>query len=385
MQDVPSGERVGRSRPGEGRLQNLPQATWPGWPCLTARLHLVPHAAAPHAAPEFWAPRVQELSPITRQAAVSAALRVSRMPQEANISRDQCKHLHRMSRVRRCRMNQVDPCCSSAQPGRNEDPQERQSRPRRIRPRHVAFAIGLMAMAMAQFWVTDDRAPREAADLPLTIWSQAGSDDGVTMTAGTPQAGGAATADNTADDRADHHSSVELRAGTELVAPAVFKCRAVRKDESVAAGQYPVPLPPFSKGVFPCTRCHDEPDDFNLTKRNLTLDHTNIKLAHGPREQWCYGCHNPTNRDKLRLAGGRTVSFRNSYELCGQCHGPKLRDWRLGIHGRRTGCWNGEQQYLLCVHCHSPHSPKFRKLKPKPRPKKPSEIRPGRRRAGVER
>jgi len=153
-----------------------------------------------------------------------------------------------------------------------------------------------------------------------------------------------------------------------------FDCKPVRKDKSADENQYPVPLPPFSKDIFPCTRCHDKPEDYNTTKRTLTLEHLNIHLNHGPREQWCYGCHNPTFRDKLRLAGGRLVSFKKSYELCGQCHGPKLRDWRKGIHGRRVGCWNGKRQYLLCVHCHSPHSPKFPKIKPMPRPKKPSEI-----------
>ncbi len=163
----------------------------------------------------------------------------------------------------------------------------------------------------------------------------------------------------------------------ELLEPAAFECAPVAADTGVTEKQYPVPLPPFSKDVFPCTRCHDKPEDFNPVKRNLTLDHLNIKLVHGPREQWCYGCHNPTNRDTLRLAGGRAISFSESYELCGQCHGTKLRDWRLGIHGRRTGCWNGKRKYLLCVHCHSPHAPKFAPLAPLPRPKKPSELTGG--------
>ena len=155
---------------------------------------------------------------------------------------------------------------------------------------------------------------------------------------------------------------------------SVFDCRPVRNDDSSQSDQYPVPLPPFSKNIFPCTRCHDRPDDHNATPRTLTLEHLDIKLVHGPREQWCYDCHNPSDRDHLRLAGGRLISFTKSYELCGQCHGEKLRDWRLGIHGRRIGCWNGKREYLLCVHCHNPHSPKFKPLKPKPRPKMPSEI-----------
>jgi len=159
-----------------------------------------------------------------------------------------------------------------------------------------------------------------------------------------------------------------------LLVPPMFACRSVRSDEVVGAEQYPVPKPPFSKDVYPCTRCHDKPDDFNPTPRNLVAMHKEIKLAHGSREQWCYDCHNPSYRDRLRLAGGRLVTFEASYELCGQCHGEKLRDWRRGIHGRRIGCWNGKRQYLLCVNCHSPHAPRFKAMHPKPRPKRPDEI-----------
>jgi hypothetical protein len=168
---------------------------------------------------------------------------------------------------------------------------------------------------------------------------------------------------------------------TASARPAIdLGCLPVKKDDRVDDHQYPVPRPPFSTDVFPCSRCHDKPTDFNLTPRTLTLEHVDIDLNHGPREQWCYGCHSPTHRDTLRLAGGREIGFERSYELCGQCHGEKLRDWRLGIHGRRTGCWNGRREYLLCVHCHDQHSPKFKPLRPEPRPRRPSEIHAGGRR-----
>ena len=161
--------------------------------------------------------------------------------------------------------------------------------------------------------------------------------------------------------------------GDPLLVPALYTCRPVAKDEAAVA-QYPVPKPPFSEGIYPCTRCHDKPDDSNPTPRNLVAMHQTITLRHGPRERWCYDCHNPSGRDQLRLASGRLVSFETSYELCGQCHGEKLRDWRVGVHGRRIGCWNGERQYLLCVNCHNPHAPKFKPMSPLPRPKEPSEI-----------
>ncbi len=163
-----------------------------------------------------------------------------------------------------------------------------------------------------------------------------------------------------------------------LILPPRFACNPVRSDEAAASEQYPVPKPPFSPGMYPCTRCHDKPDDFNPNPRNLLAMHKDIQLVHGTREQWCYDCHNPSYRDKLRLAGGRLVGFDASYELCGQCHGEKLRDWRYGIHGRRIGCWNGQREYLLCVNCHNPHSPKFKPIHPRPRPKRPDEIQLGR-------
>ena len=175
------------------------------------------------------------------------------------------------------------------------------------------------------------------------------------------------------DDRVETAAPVP-DAVPSLVVPALFTCRAVARNDTHATDQYPVPPPPFSKDIYPCTRCHDKPDDFNTTPRVLLTQHTNIHLDHGSRERWCYDCHNPSNRDRLRLASGRLIPFEISFELCGQCHGEKLRDWRAGIHGRRIGCWNGERQYLLCVNCHNPHAPKFKRMHPLPRPQRPDEI-----------
>jgi hypothetical protein len=44
------------------------------------------------------------------------------------------------------------------------------------------------------------------------------------------------------------------------------------------------------------------------------------------------------------------------------------------VHGKRTGYWNGQKQYLLCVNCHNPHSPHFKPIKPKPAPVPPRDI-----------
>ena len=136
-----------------------------------------------------------------------------------------------------------------------------------------------------------------------------------------------------------------------------------------------VPPPPFSDGIFPCSMCHD-PKTMppNTKRRPLEGMHADIVLKHGPESRWCLDCHDAQNRDRLHLVNGDRIEFSASYLLCGQCHGDKLRDWRVGVHGKRTGSWNGPKQYLLCVNCHNPHAPHFKALKPMPPPVHPEQI-----------
>jgi hypothetical protein len=133
-----------------------------------------------------------------------------------------------------------------------------------------------------------------------------------------------------------------------------------------------VPKPPFTDGIFPCSDCHSGME-VNTKRRVLTDEHTNIIFKHAEKQRWCLDCHNANDRDMLRLYDGRLIPFTESYNLCGQCHGDIFRDWKAGIHGKRTGSWNGEKTYRLCVHCHDPHNPKFKAIKPEPAPIRPSE------------
>lgn len=141
------------------------------------------------------------------------------------------------------------------------------------------------------------------------------------------------------------------------------------------ADEYAVEAPPFSDGIFPCSDCHSGIDP-NPVKRNLVDMHDDISsiFDHDSENRWCLDCHDIKNRDSLRLASGKLLDFKESYKLCGQCHGEKYRDWKVGVHGKRTGEWNGKKEYLLCVHCHNPHSPRFKELTPEPPPVKPEEI-----------
>lgn len=140
----------------------------------------------------------------------------------------------------------------------------------------------------------------------------------------------------------------------------------------MARESFPVPLPPFTPGVFPCTGCHDPAQAVNTQRRVLQKPHAGIQLHHDEEHRWCLDCHNAQNRDVLRSASGEPIPFAESYRLCGQCHGLQYRDWKAGVHGKRTGEWNGRKEYLLCVNCHDPHSPKFKQLSPLPPPLRPN-------------
>jgi hypothetical protein len=137
-----------------------------------------------------------------------------------------------------------------------------------------------------------------------------------------------------------------------------------------------VQAPPFSDGIFPCSECHKDLVP-NPKKRVLVEMHDSISAIfnHDKENRWCLDCHDMKNRDYLKLASGSLLDFKESYKLCGQCHGDKLRDWKVGVHGKRTGDWNGKKEYLLCVNCHNPHSPKFKGFKPEPPPVRQEDIR----------
>lgn len=139
-------------------------------------------------------------------------------------------------------------------------------------------------------------------------------------------------------------------------------------------GDYPLATPPpiLSSEVFPCSGCHAGME-VNTEQREL-LFHAEKKIkGHAERERWCLDCHNPEDRDRLRLINGRLVKFTDSHRLCGQCHGSIYKDWKAGVHGKRTGYWDGPKKYFLCTSCHDPHSPRFKPLAPKPVPFRPEE------------
>ena len=151
----------------------------------------------------------------------------------------------------------------------------------------------------------------------------------------------------------------------------LFAWRGERPAWGADSEEFAVPPPPLSEDYYPCAEnCHNDMDT-DPTPRELEDEHDDVELHHAEQFRWCLDCHDADDRDKLHLQSGEKLDFEHSYRLCGQCHGPQFRDWREGIHGKRTGFWDGKKQYLLCAHCHNPHSPKFESVKPEPPPQVP--------------
>jgi hypothetical protein len=167
----------------------------------------------------------------------------------------------------------------------------------------------------------------------------------------------------------------DLKFGHQPHLDAEINCATCHGEPSNAAYAKPKPLVLMRQ----CIGCHEqrgvERECASCHERHLEPTHQAIVLRHAEDQRGCLDCHDAEDRDRLRLADGEGLPFEESYRLCGQCHGPKLRDWRLGLHGKRLGRWDGGQRYLLCVHCHNPHEPRYPSMKPAPRPLRPQEVR----------
>ena len=129
---------------------------------------------------------------------------------------------------------------------------------------------------------------------------------------------------------------------------------------------------------FDCYTCHEEGKKQVLKyddKNQLVIpdEHKDVVMGHGThgRNNNCFNCHIDDNLKQLQTRDGRALNFDESTQLCGSCHGPTLRDWEAGSHGRTSGYWNralGPFKKQDCVNCHNPHSPKFPGRKPAPAP-----------------
>ena len=111
-----------------------------------------------------------------------------------------------------------------------------------------------------------------------------------------------------------------------------------------------------------------------MKDHGLALTDSVWTLVHGGGNLWCLDCHDTVDRDKLIKLNKELLTFNQSHLLCGECHGPELRDWELGMHGKTTGFWDLSRDQedvslrLLCVDCHPPHNPAFPGVMPEAGP-----------------
>lgn len=129
---------------------------------------------------------------------------------------------------------------------------------------------------------------------------------------------------------------------------------------------------------FDCLACHEKNEPpvlrYDANHRLLIPEiHATVVMGHGThgRNNNCYNCHNETNLATLSPRDGRELAFAESTLLCGSCHGPTLRDWDSGSHGRTNGYWDralGPAVKKDCVNCHNPHAPEFPGRQPAPGP-----------------
>lgn len=139
-----------------------------------------------------------------------------------------------------------------------------------------------------------------------------------------------------------------------------------------------LPPPPFQgEEIFPCVECHD-PDfmESDPEVRALGDPHDVMPVfAHAEYRLWCFDCHDNEDRDLLKLASGETIPFEEAPRLCGQCHGEQHRDWVGGVHGLRTGAWNGAKDVHTCASCHDAHAPLSKPIEPMAGPLRPERNR----------
>jgi hypothetical protein len=116
-----------------------------------------------------------------------------------------------------------------------------------------------------------------------------------------------------------------------------------------------------------CSTCHATTTPNPEIRRGDQLQsfHQGLHYQHGDLS--CLSCHNPGNYDVLRLADGQSLAFRDSRQLCSQCHGTQARDFENGAHGGMTGYWDiarGPRHRNTCIDCHDPHTPKYQPMMP---------------------
>jgi len=118
--------------------------------------------------------------------------------------------------------------------------------------------------------------------------------------------------------------------------------------------------------VVPCAICHSPETGTSLASiiGPEARAHADVDMDHG--DLTCGSCHSQ-GTESLHLADGQDLGWKQTMDLCSQCHGNQRRDYDHGSHGGMTGYWNlkqGPRSRNECVDCHAPHSPQMTPVLP---------------------
>lgn len=121
-----------------------------------------------------------------------------------------------------------------------------------------------------------------------------------------------------------------------------------------------------------CATCHAAgvAPAFASRRGEPAAGHDPAMLRHG--KLTCKSCHAAEDPGQLALADGTRLPMADSITLCGQCHGPQLRDFEHGAHGGMRGYWDtsrGPRERNHCTSCHPAHEPAYPAVVPAPPPR----------------
>lgn len=121
-----------------------------------------------------------------------------------------------------------------------------------------------------------------------------------------------------------------------------------------------------------CATCHSLKATATVPTRPADVEEVHVGLAFDHGEVSCASCHAAKAGEAplLHLADGTPLPTTEAMRLCGQCHGPQLRDYEAGAHGGMDGHWDltrGGRTRNHCVDCHDPHVPAPPAVSPAPR------------------
>jgi hypothetical protein len=112
-----------------------------------------------------------------------------------------------------------------------------------------------------------------------------------------------------------------------------------------------------------CHLCHTKKARlFGKSAGTTDLEHPGISPAHGKREISCHSCHDINNHNYLIKSRSLPATFEDSSPVCANCHRERFRDWKRGLHGKRSGGWALPKTQYQCIDCHAPHHVSFEKM-----------------------